>query len=52
MATPISTMGSEAVSLLINKIDHPTSKNRQTLFESKLTIGRSTDENAPLYLEF
>lgn len=52
MATPISAMGSEAVNLLINKINHPTSKNRQILFESKLTVGRSTDENAPLYLEF
>lgn len=52
MATSISTMGSKAVSLLINKIDHLTSQNRQTLFESKLTIDRSTDENAPLYLEF
>ena len=52
MATPISAMATEAVNLLINKIEHPTSKNRQTLFESKLIIGRSTDENAPLYLEF
>ena len=52
MATPIAEMGSEAIRLLINKIEHPLSKNRQTLFETEMIIGRSTDENAPLYLEF
>lgn len=52
MAMPISAMCTEAVKLLINKIHHPTSKTRQSLFECELTIGRSTNENAPLYLEF
>ena len=52
MATPIAEMGSEAIRLLINKIEHPLSKNRQTLFDTKMIIGRSTDETAPLYLDF
>lgn len=52
MAIPISNMCAEAVKLLVNKIEHPTSRPRQSLFESELTIGRSTNENAPLYLEF
>ena len=52
MATPISAMCAEAVSLLLNKIEHPTSKNRQTLFESSFVLGRSTDPTAPFYLDF
>jgi len=52
MSQPIPAMCAEAVSLLINKIDHPSSKNRQVLFDTNLIVGRSTDENAPLYLEF
>ena len=52
MAIPIPAMCTEAVNLLINKINHPTSKTRQSLFESELMVGRSTNENAPLYLEF
>ncbi len=52
MSAPIPAMCAEAVSLLINKINHPTSKNRQILFDASLIVGRSTDEHAPLYLEF
>ena len=52
METPVPEMCAEAINLLVNKINHPTSKNRQTLFESRLIIGRSTDPQAPLYLEF
>ena len=52
MSQPIPAMCAEAVNLLINKINHPTSKNRQVLFDASLIIGRSTDEHAPLYLEF
>lgn len=51
MATPISEMCNEAVNLLLNKIERPTSKTQQTLFSARLVVGRSTDENAPLYLE-
>lgn len=52
MAIPIPAMCAEVISLMINKIEHPASKSRQVLFDTRLTIGRSTDENAPLYLEF
>lgn len=52
MSMPIPQMCAEAVNLLINKINHPSSKTRHILFDTNLIIGRSTDENAPLYLEF
>ena len=51
MATPIPEMCTEAVNLLLNKIEHPTSKTRQVLFSTNLVIGRSTEANAPLYFE-
>ena len=51
MVIPIPEMCTEAVELLLNKIEHPTSRTRQALFSTKLLVGRSTDEHAPLYLE-
>lgn len=52
MATPIDEMCAGAVSLLINKVLHPSSKNRQSVFKSELIEGRSTNSSAPLYLDF
>lgn len=52
MVMPMEEMCNELLEYLINKIDRPGSKNRQTIYESKLLVGRSTDENAPFYLDF
>ncbi len=52
MATPIEEMCREVVDMLITKIEKPGSKNRQTIYESKLMIGRSTDADAPLHLDY
>ena len=52
VAMPIESMCREVVDLLINKIEFPTSKNRQSIYTPKLRIGRSTDADAPIYLDF
>ncbi len=52
MATPVAQMCTEVVDLLLNKIEHPGSKNGQRIFDTKLIIGRSTDADAPIYLDF
>jgi len=52
MATPTSEMCTEAVDILINKIEKPNSKNRLSIYDSKLVIGRSTNADAPIYLDF
>ncbi len=52
MATPIEEMCAEVVEMLITKIEKPGSKNRQSIYDSKLVIGRSTNADAPLHLDF
>ena len=51
MAIPIEEMCLDAVGMLINKIEKPGSKNRQTIYETNLVIGRSTYPSAPLHLD-
>ncbi|MGI6176546.1 MAG: LacI family DNA-binding transcriptional regulator [Christensenellales bacterium] len=48
---PIEDMGKLAVKMLINKIEHPNSQNRQAVFKSKLVVRQSTDANAPVILD-
>lgn len=52
MASPIEEMCKEAVDILINKIEKPGSKVKISIYESKLVIGRSTNADAPIYLDF
>lgn len=52
MATPTEEMCSEAVDILINKIAKPGSKNKISIYDSKLVLGRSTNADAPIYLDF
>ena len=52
MAMPTEEMCREVVEMLSNKIDKPGSKNRQTIYEANLVIGRSTSAAAPLHLDF
>lgn len=51
MAMPIEDMCTEVVEMLVNKIEKPGSKNRQSIYESNLVIGRSTNKNAPVRLD-
>jgi DNA-binding LacI/PurR family transcriptional regulator len=44
---PLFEMCKTAVDMLINKIDHPQSKNRQAIFTTRLVEGKSTNPNAP-----
>lgn len=46
-AMPIAEMCKTAVDMLVNKIDHPQSKNRQAIFTTRLIEGKSTNPNAP-----
>lgn len=52
MAEPIKEMCHEAVTLLLYKIEHPSSKNKTCLLRTKLEIRRSTDFDVPLYIDF
>ena len=52
MVEPIAGMCHEAVSLLLDKIEHPLSKNKKCLLRASLEIRRSTDPNVPLYIDF
>ncbi len=46
-AMPLYEMCKAAVDMLINKIDHPHSKNHQAIFTTRLIEGKSTNPNAP-----
>jgi DNA-binding LacI/PurR family transcriptional regulator len=46
-AMPIPEMCKAAVDMLINKIEHPQSKNRQAIFTTQLIEGKSTNPKAP-----
>ena len=52
MVQPIAEMCQEAVKILLDKFERPASKNRKCLLRAKLEIRRSTDLNAPLYIDF
>lgn len=52
MAMPAAEMCQEAVDMLIHSIEKPGSKTKISIYESKLVIGRSTNADAPLYLDF
>jgi len=51
VAMPIPEIGEAVVDMLINKIEKPGSRNRQIVFNSKLIVRRSTNENAPIVLD-
>jgi len=51
MAIPIEDMSKEAVNMLIGKIEKPNSKTKISVYDSKLVIGRSTNADAPIYLD-
>jgi DNA-binding LacI/PurR family transcriptional regulator len=52
ISLPIDQMGSAAINLLINKVEVPSSKNKQIILKTTLVIRNSTDANAPLEFEF
>jgi len=52
MAMPTAEMCNEVVNTLIHSIEKPGSKTKISIYESKLLIGRSTNADAPLYLDF
>jgi DNA-binding LacI/PurR family transcriptional regulator len=49
---PIKEMGTQAVDLLISKLQAPGSKNKQIIMPSNLIIRNSTDKDMPLEFEF
>lgn len=51
MRIPIDDMSREAVNMLIEKINRPESKNRQAIFNTSLTVRRSTKKDAPMILD-
>ena len=51
MVAPIEEMCTEVVDMLITKIEKPGSKNLQSIYDSNLVIGRSTNADAPLHLD-
>ena len=51
MRLPYDDMSIEAVRILINKIDHPNSKNIQAVFNTTLSVRKSTKRDAAVLLE-
>lgn len=52
MVEPITEMCQEAVRMLLEKIESPSSKNRKCLMQAKLEVRRSTNPDVPLYFDF
>lgn len=52
VAQPMEKLASEAVKLLINKINNPRSRNKKIVLESSLIIRKSSDINQPELLEY
>lgn len=52
MQMPAAEMCEEVVEMLLHSIEKPGAKTKISIYESKLAIGRSTNADAPLYLDF
>jgi LacI family transcriptional regulator, repressor for deo operon, udp, cdd, tsx, nupC, and nupG len=52
VAQPITEMGQAAGDMIIARIEKPSSKRMQAIFQSDLVIRKSTDKNAPIIFEF
>ena len=52
MASPIKDMCSTAVDILLENVKNPNIRNSQFIYDTKLVVGRSTDEDVPLFLDY
>lgn len=52
IAQPLWDLGREAMNILIERIEHPKTENKQLLLEGELIIRRSTDNTKPEILTF